>query len=102
MVLATYLAITHTPGLSAVQLHRQLGLGNETAWALLQRMKLDVLPKGVLDVSELRRVLREVRGGDAVPYQEIVIPDPLRLVSGRIAGLGPPSPRPRMGFVFPS
>ena len=31
-----------------------------------QRMKLDVVPKGVLDVGELRRVLREVRSDDAV------------------------------------
>jgi len=35
-----------------------------------QRMKLDVVPKGVLDVSELKRVLREVRGGDAVLVPE--------------------------------
>jgi len=33
-------------------------------------MKLDVIPKGVLDVSELRQVLREVRGGDAVLVPE--------------------------------
>jgi putative ABC transport system substrate-binding protein len=31
-----------------------------------QRMKLEVVPKGVLDASELRRVLREVRRDDAV------------------------------------
>lgn len=30
------------------------------------RMKVEVLPKGVLDVNEMKRVLREVRGGDAV------------------------------------
>jgi len=35
-----------------------------------QRMKLDVVTKSVLDVSELRRVLREVRGGDAVLVPE--------------------------------
>jgi len=35
-----------------------------------RRMKLDVIPKGVLDVSELRQVLREVRGGDAVLVPE--------------------------------
>ena len=34
------------------------------------RMKLDVVPKGVLDVGELRRVLREVRSGDAVLVPE--------------------------------
>jgi ABC-type uncharacterized transport system substrate-binding protein len=31
-----------------------------------QRMKLEILPKGVLGVDELRRVLRDVRSGDAV------------------------------------
>jgi ABC-type uncharacterized transport system substrate-binding protein len=30
------------------------------------RMKLELLPRGVLDASELKRVLREVRPGDAV------------------------------------
>ena len=35
-----------------------------------QRMKLDLVPKGVLDVSELGRVLREVRVGDAVLVPE--------------------------------
>lgn len=37
---ATYLVTTHTPGLSAVQLHRQLGLSYETAWALLHKLRL--------------------------------------------------------------
>ena len=40
-----------------------------------QRMKLDIVPKGVLDVSELRRVLREVRRGDAVLAPEGSSPD---------------------------
>ena len=31
-----------------------------------QRMKLDLAPKGILDVAELRRVLKDVRRGDAV------------------------------------
>jgi len=31
-----------------------------------QRMRLEILPKGVLGVDELRRVLRDVRRGDAV------------------------------------
>jgi putative ABC transport system substrate-binding protein len=35
-----------------------------------QRMKLDVQTKSVLDVSELTRVLREFRGGDAVLVPE--------------------------------
>jgi putative ABC transport system substrate-binding protein len=40
-----------------------------------QRMKLEVVPKGVLDASELRRVLREVRRDDAVLIPEGSSPD---------------------------
>jgi len=43
------------------------------------RMKLDVVPKGVLDVGQLKQALREVRSGDAVlvpegSNPELVIP----------------------------
>jgi len=40
-----------------------------------QRMKLDLLPKGVLDASELKQVLREVRRDDAVLAPEGSNPD---------------------------
>jgi len=36
---ATYLVTTHTPGLSAVQLQRQLRISYETAWALLHKLR---------------------------------------------------------------
>lgn len=37
---ATYLVATHTPGISAVQLQRQLGLARyETAWLMLQKLR---------------------------------------------------------------
>jgi transposase-like protein len=37
---ATYLVTTHTPGLSALQLQRQLGIGRyETAWVMLQKLR---------------------------------------------------------------
>ena len=36
---ATYLVTTHTPGLSVVQLQRQLGISYETAWALLHKLR---------------------------------------------------------------
>jgi hypothetical protein len=36
---AAYLVTTHTPGLSAVQLQRQLGISYETAWALLHKLR---------------------------------------------------------------
>jgi transposase-like protein len=38
--LATYLVTTHTPGFSALQLQRQLGLSRyETAWGMLQKLR---------------------------------------------------------------
>ncbi len=40
-----------------------------------QRMKLEVMPKGVLDTNELRQVLREVRRDDAVLAPEGSNPD---------------------------
>jgi putative ABC transport system substrate-binding protein len=40
-----------------------------------QRMKLDVVPKGVLDAGELKRVLGEVRRGDAILVPEGSNPD---------------------------
>ena len=40
-----------------------------------QRMKLEVVPKGVLDAGELRQVLREVRRDDAVLVPEGSNPD---------------------------
>ena len=36
---AAYLVTTHTPGLSAVQLQRQLRISYETAWALLHKLR---------------------------------------------------------------
>lgn len=37
---AAYLVTTHTPGLSALQLQRQLGIGRyETAWAMLHKLR---------------------------------------------------------------
>ena len=37
---AAHLVVTHTPGISAVQLQRQLGLKRyETAWAILQKLR---------------------------------------------------------------
>ena len=40
-----------------------------------QRLNLEVLPKGVLDADELKRVLREIRRGDAVLAPEGSNPD---------------------------
>jgi len=40
LVLGAYLVATHTPGISAVQLQRQLGISRyETAWLMLQKLR---------------------------------------------------------------
>jgi transposase-like protein len=56
---AAYLVTTHTPGFSALQLQRQLGLGRyETAWAMLQKLRRAMIrPErdrlaGVVEVDE--------------------------------------------------
>ncbi len=56
---AAYLVTTHTPGFSAAQLQRQLGLGRyETAWTMLQRLRRAMLRpergrlSGVVEVDE--------------------------------------------------
>ncbi len=37
---AAYLVATHTPGISALQLQRQLGItSNDTTWYMLQRLR---------------------------------------------------------------
>jgi transposase-like protein len=43
---AAYLVTTHTPGLSAVQLQRQLGISYETAWALLHKLRRAMVNPG--------------------------------------------------------
>lgn len=55
---AAYLVTTHTPGLSAVQLQRQLGVSYETAWALLHKLRRAMVTpereplKGRVEVDE--------------------------------------------------
>ena len=56
---AAYLVATHTPGFSAVQLQRQLGLSRyETAWAMLHKLRRAMLRperdrlSGVVEVDE--------------------------------------------------
>ena len=56
---AAYLVTTHTPGFSAVQLQRQLGLDRyETAWTMLQKLRRAMLRperdrlSGVVEVDE--------------------------------------------------
>jgi len=47
----------------------------DKALAAAQRMNLEVVPKGVLDAAELKRVLREVRRDDALLVPEGSNPD---------------------------
>jgi hypothetical protein len=56
---AAYLVTTHTPGFSALQLQRQLGLGRyETAWVMLQKLRRAMIrPErdriaGIVEVAE--------------------------------------------------
>lgn len=56
---ATYLVATHTPGISAVQIQRQLGIAkNDTAWFMLHRLRegrvnLDRSPlSGLIEADE--------------------------------------------------
>jgi ISXO2-like transposase domain len=55
---AAYLVATHTPGISAKQLQRQLGLSRyETAWLMLQKLRRAVAPertplRGEVEVDE--------------------------------------------------
>ena len=50
---AAYLVTTHTPGLSALQLQRQLGIDSyETAWAMLHKLRRAMVRRG-------REVLKE-------------------------------------------
>jgi len=71
---------TLTPALRRVWLvHYAVDLGTTPmiikALEAGQRMNLEVLPRGVLDASELKRVLREVRRDDAVLAPEGSNPD---------------------------
>jgi hypothetical protein len=44
---AAYLVTTHTPGLSALQLQRQLGIGRyETAWSILHKLRRAMVRPG--------------------------------------------------------
>jgi hypothetical protein len=54
---SAYLVATHTPGISAKQLQRQLGIGRyETAWFILQKLRRAMIApeRGLLDESGYR------------------------------------------------
>lgn len=97
---AAYFVATHTPGISALQLQRQLGLRRyETAWTLLQKLRRAMLRperdciSGTVEVDEayLGGVEEGVRGGRQKGKKAIVA----AAVEVRGAGSG----RIRLGLV---
>lgn len=61
-----YLVATHTPGISALQLQRQLGIGSyETAWHMLHRLRRGMVNKGRTPLSGLVEADETMIGGPA-------------------------------------
>ncbi len=97
---AAYLVATHTPGLSAVQLQRQLGLARyETAWLILHKLRgAMVRPSreplsGIVEVDEayLGGTARGRQGGRALGFKT--------LVAGAVEARGEGSGRIRLQVV---
>jgi transposase-like protein len=64
--LAAYLVSTHTPGISALQLQRQLGIGGyQNAWHLLHRLRKGMVNDGRTKLSGLVEVDEAIIGGPA-------------------------------------
>ena len=78
---AAYLITTHTPGMSALQLQRQLGMGRyETAWAMLQKLRRAMLRpqreplRGKVEVDETYLGQQEgLRGGRELGDRTLVV-----------------------------
>ena len=68
---AAYLVATHTPGMSATQLRRQMGCSYKTAWFLLQRLR-----RGMVNANRSR-----LRG--RVEADEVFIGGPVSGKKGR-------------------
>ena len=63
---AAYLVSTHTPGISALQLQRQLGIGGyQNAWHLLHRLRKGMVSDGRTKLSGLVEVDEAFIGGPA-------------------------------------
>ena len=98
---AAYLVATHTPGISAVQLQRQLGLTRyETAWGLLQKLRRAMVRperdriSGELEVDEtyVGGVEEGRRGGRLSDSTKVI-------VVGAVEIRGKGSGRVRLGVV---
>ena len=63
---AAYLVATHTPGISARQLQRQLGVSSyETAWYLLQRLRKGMVNDTRTPLAGLIEADETIIGGPA-------------------------------------
>ena len=63
---SVYLVATHTPGISAKQLQRQLGISNyETAWYLLQRLRKGMVNGNRAPLDGLIEADETIIGGPA-------------------------------------
>ena len=63
---AAYLVATHTPGISAVQLQRQLGIGSDTtAWHMLHRLRKGMVNENRSHLSGLIEADESTIGGPA-------------------------------------
>lgn len=63
---AAYLMATHTPGVSALQLQRQLGIGGyQNAWHMLHRLRKGMVSDGRTKLSGLVEVDEAIIGGPA-------------------------------------
>lgn len=64
--LAVYLVATHTPGISAVQLQRQLGIcSDSTAWHMLHRLRKGMVNENRSHLSGLIEADESIMGGPA-------------------------------------
>lgn len=63
---AAYLIATHTPGISAVQIQRHLGISSDTtAWYLLHRLRKGMVNENRSDLSGLIEADESIMGGPA-------------------------------------
>jgi hypothetical protein len=63
---AAYLVTTHTPGISAMQLQRQLGISSDTtAWHRLHRLRNGIVNKNRSHLSGLIEADETIIGGPA-------------------------------------
>lgn len=65
-IIAAYLVATHTPGISAVQLQRQLGISSDTtAWHMLHRLRKGMVNENRSHRSGLVEADESIIGGPA-------------------------------------